>query len=122
MQHRKISRALTIPKRPAGKDREENRRIAKKEKERLAAMDKLVGEQLLSSIRWAQLTQSRLNYLSKVADGYTVFRRRCKLSATGAGPIDHATNALWTQEIMKILTRDDAYIFAEPVDRKMYPE
>jgi hypothetical protein len=44
--HRKLSRALTIPKRPAGKDREENRKIAKKEKERLAAMDKLVGEQL----------------------------------------------------------------------------
>ena len=41
---RKLSRALTIPKRPAGKDREENRKIAKKEKERLAAMDKLVGE------------------------------------------------------------------------------
>jgi hypothetical protein len=41
---RNISRALTIPKRPAGSDREENRRIAKKEKERLAAMDKLVGE------------------------------------------------------------------------------
>jgi hypothetical protein len=43
-------------------------------------------------------------------------------SNAGAGPIDHATNALWTQEIMKILTRDDAYIFAEPVDRELYPE
>ena len=41
---------------------------------------------------------------------------------TGAGPIDHATNAMWTQEIERILTRDDAYIFAEPVDRELYPE
>ena len=42
--NRSLAIKLTIPKRPAGKDRDENRKLAKKEKERLAAMDKLVGE------------------------------------------------------------------------------
>jgi hypothetical protein len=46
----------------------------------------------------------------------------CVCVFPGAGPIDHGTNALWIGEIQKILARDDAYIFAEPVDRQLYPE